>query len=110
MTIPLFVLFGLLFTHWIADFELQSDQMAKNKSKSIKWLSLHVLVYTLVFMLWGVQFALISGALHWITDFFTSKITSYLYRMDDIHNFFVVIGFDQLVHMICLVYIWTLLN
>ena len=32
--------------HLIVDFFLQTREMGENKSKSIKWLSLHILVYS----------------------------------------------------------------
>ena len=97
------LILALVWIHVIADFVLQSDQMAINKSKSIKWLSLHVLVYTLVFSLFGFQFALINGAAHWITDFITSRITARLWVAGNRHWFFVVIGIDQALHLTTLI-------
>jgi len=35
---------------------------------------------------------------HWVTDYFTSKWTSRLWEEKQVHNFFVVIGLDQLIH------------
>ncbi len=46
--------------------------------------------------------AVINGILHFITDAITSRITSKLWQKNDMHNFFVVVGFDQLVHYACL--------
>jgi hypothetical protein len=46
---------------------------------------------------------------HWITDFITSKITSRLWKKatvsGDYHNFFVVVGVDQMIHILTL---WVL--
>lgn len=104
------IIIGILIVHFIGDFIYQTNTMAVNKSKSIKWLSYHILVYTLVlflggFLYWTGQsasvilfFIFLNGAIHWIVDFFTSKITSYLWKSEQIHNFFVVIGLDQLIH------------
>ncbi len=49
-----------------------------------------------------VMWAVINGVLHFITDAITSRITSKLWQKNDMHNFFVVVGLDQLVHYACL--------
>jgi hypothetical protein len=100
----------LLCVHWIADFVLQLDWMATNKSKSLVALSAHVLTYTVFLCIMMmpyvdnvVLFALINGCLHFCIDFITSKITSYLWSQNDRHHFFVTIGFDQWLHNVCLI-------
>ena len=120
----------ILFIHWISDFVLQSSWMATNKSKNWFALASHILVYTasmgFLMLLAGVIIAGISGsitggaimiitpmsfvkwialngALHFVTDAITSRITSILWRKNDMHNFFVVVGFDQLIHYSCLI-------
>jgi hypothetical protein len=85
--------------HFVADFILQSDDMAKNKSKSNKWLSMHIAAYTVPFFWFGWKFALINGAAHFVTDWFTSRASSKLWNNGKVHWFFVVIGFDQAIHM-----------
>lgn len=100
------ILLLLVWLHFIADFVLQNDKMAHNKSSSNKWLSIHVAIYTLPFFPFGWQFALLNGAAHWITDYFTSRATTALYKRGENHWFFVVIGFDQAIHMTCMVLLY----
>lgn len=97
--------------HWFADFVLQSNWMASNKSKSNRALLAHISVYTLVLCIINPLWALINGILHGITDYFTSRWTSRLWAKQDTHNFFVVIGLDQCIHAITLVitYFWIVL-
>lgn len=132
--------FYLLAVHWMADLVLQTHWQASNKSKNWNALARHVGVYTLVLgaaslVLWinwyvAVMFALLNGALHFATDYLTSRWTSRLFapamrdtvkvinftetyrhaptevdlRLMEVdparhwHNFFVVIGLDQLIH------------
>ena len=97
------MIFLILFTHFMADFVFQTDKMAKNKSQSLKWLLYHVLTYTLIFCYLGVWFALLNGVCHFFIDFITSKISSYYYRVNKTHTFFVVIGFDQFLHTVILI-------
>lgn len=105
----------ILIIHFLADFVFQSSQMATGKSKSVKWLSIHVGVYGLVTLLsaflismkldsfyYGFSWWMANVALHFVVDFFTSKITSRLWEQKNMRLFFVMIGFDQLLHNICL--------
>ena len=116
----------LLLTHFIGDFLLQSDWMALNKSKRLDALFVHATTYAVCFLWVGPTFALITLVTHMATDAITSRITSRLWFFDskpevtDIHGvkwmpvrlngkrhwFFVMIGFDQLIHAVTL--IWTL--
>ena len=103
---------AILVWHWVADFFLQSRQMGTQKSSSLKWLNIHLAVYTVVMMpvSWGVTgaiwYALINGAAHWVTDFCTSRMTSSFYQRGEMHWFWSIIGLDQLLHVAVL--IWTL--
>lgn len=105
MEINFILIACILTTHYMADFVFQSHSMAINKSKSLEWLSYHCLVYTgilLVVTHVNPIYAIVNGILHFIVDFFTSKWSSRLYAIGDYHNFFCVIGFDQLVHTLTL--------
>ena len=122
--INIWVVLAILFIHWVADFVLQTDKQAKNKSKSWKALLSHTFNYSLmwygiivIFSVWGNHFGgpkiqdlgwspwmglfpVITFVCHTITDYFTSRLNSKLYGKGDIHNFFVSIGFDQWLHAV----------
>jgi hypothetical protein len=106
----------LLFVlHWIGDFVCQTRWMADNKSKNLLALTLHVYVYSFVifvglltvsnyFSIEGfLQFMGANFMLHWITDIITSQFTKLFWWNKDMHKFFMVVGFDQMIHAICLV-------
>ena len=105
----------LLFIHWVADFILQSHEIATSKWKCLPSLLWHALVYTSIlyvgsaFTSWppytwdmhlqhAMIFSVINGTSHLIIDFCSSKVTHYLFDKQDWHNGFVVVGFDQLIH------------
>ncbi len=119
-----YVLF-ILIVHWFADFVLQTHHMSTRKSSSNYYLSLHVGVYTFsTIVMWALVFPFTSihvsslgiwtsfaviFASHWITDYFTSRLTSKLYKEERYHDFFVVIGFDQVLHYTQLLLIFNYL-
>lgn len=118
--ISLAVVFSLLFVHWIADFILQSDWQAKNKSKNNEALLRHTISYSMCFMfpiviLIGIEnptlkyadyvrltleFTIITFICHTITDYFTSRLNTWLLSKNQTHYFFVSVGFDQILHYV----------
>lgn len=102
MAVNLSILILIVWIHFVADFIMQTDKMALGKSSSVKWLSFHVGVYSLPWLIFGWKYAVVNGCLHWLTDFWSSKATSSLWKREKRHWFFVVIGADQAVHLTCL--------
>lgn len=128
-----YILIAVFLSHFVGDFVLQSDKMSKEKSKSLKVLNLHVLILTnailvgltiLIFVpmvLLGYPnklklfliifgYSIINGLLHFFIDYNTSRWCSRLWAKGDVHNFFVVIGFDQFLHILCYVLIFTIIR
>jgi len=100
----------ILAVHYVADFLLQSDWMAQNKSKAWKPLLVHIGVYTAALLVLGPLWAVCNGVAHLVTDYFTSRATSRLFAAKEIHWAFAVIGLDQLVHTLTLLGTWDALH
>lgn len=115
ISIPLIL--WLWFAHWVGDFVFQTDEQARGKSTSNEWLSDHVLNYTaalaigLMIYSWvfppmnpagATLFLALNGALHWLTDYVTSRYNARMWREGRVHDFFVGVGADQMAHL------WTL--
>ena len=101
--------------HFIGDFLFQARFIANNKSKDIYMLLLHGMIYTtmmLVLTLFDVHIynVLWIGITHIATDYITSKAITYFYKKEDWWAFFSVIGFDQLLHTIQILYFLSLLG
>lgn len=100
----------VIFVHWFADFVLQTDWQAKNKSKNNKALIAHTGIYSFVWfltcLLLGfsalncIIFTAITFVAHTLTDYFTSRLNSKLWAQGKVHNFFVSVGFDQVLHYV----------
>lgn len=106
--------FLIIFIHWIADFVCQTDEQAKGKSSNNYCLLSHTLSYTLVWIPFALLYVIthLDTYIHWhftlfiaitfmchtIQDYFTSRLNTKLWLKGDVHNFFVSIGFDQVLH------------
>ena len=109
-TLPISTILAILFSHWLADFVGQSDEMAKNKSTSNFWLLVHIAVYgsfmsvmmVVTTSTLSLEWLAINLVLHGITDYFTSRLNTRLWKAGEVHWFFVSVGFDQLIHMVTL--------
>ena len=110
MTIELKHICVLLMLHFIGDFLLQPNWVAKDKNSNPIALIIHGCLYSLPFafhimifdmqynMTWG--FIFLNSGIHIIVDFITSKFTSYFHKKEMRSAFFDTIGFDQMAHMI----------
>lgn len=117
----------LLFAHFLGDFIAQTDEMANNKYKIVKWmlispwLLLHSLVYSIIVTLiayaiyqlgwFGAQYEisflylfLIMFISHIIIDLISSNVTHKLWLNHEYRSFFDVIGLDQLTHHFVLLF------
>ena len=104
------VIMSILAVHWFADFVLQTDWQATNKSKNNLALAAHVGTYTAVLAAFaaitmpiiGIAWALLNGAILFGVDYVTSRIISRLWASGNMRLFFPSVGFDQLIHYACL--------
>ena len=112
-------IFSIIIIHWIADFILQTDKQAKGKSKNWKDLLSHTFMYSFIWLIIGLiifnninvlYFFSITFIAHTLTDYFTSRLNSKLWAKGDVHNFFVSVGFDQVLHYIQLFLTYQLLK
>ena len=84
-----FIPLSWLIVHTLADFSLQNDFMAINKSKRLDALLLHVGIYSVSFLLFTVfagydfeklpLFFALTFLSHFVTDFVTSRISRKLF-------------------------------
>jgi uncharacterized membrane protein HdeD (DUF308 family) len=108
----------VLGLHWLFDFVFQTHKQATEKSKSFFMLFNHCAVYCL----WGIVIAFLFPTIlgcvffmyllltHFIIDGITSRITSYLWKKERVHDFFVVIGADQVLHYVSIFWYLNLIN
>lgn len=109
---PMSSVLVLLFAHWFGDFVCQTRWQGNNKSKDIRALAAHVLTYSTVLIftslvlfnpVLGLFYAIMNGCLHFVVDFFTSRLTAKLWAEKLEHGFWSIIGLDQFIHGTCLI-------
>lgn len=97
--------------HFVADFLFQTNDMALNKSHSMKWLGIHALVYSLPFIFFfGILYAVVNGILHFAVDGISSKMTANAWQAGDMRSFFNIIGFDQAIHLTILLLTYLMIH
>lgn len=118
------LLTSALVSHWIMDFCLQKEQDALNKSSSMQHLFNHVFEYSLGMFIAqfftascimgpsmainiAAPFFLVTLISHWVTDYVTSKTSAIRYKYHKyygLNGFWAIIGLDQLLHALQIVY------
>lgn len=105
------VILAIIVIHWVADFVCQTSWQAENKSKQWGALLEHTLDYSLVWFCVSFFYGLetnydfkilllspITFIFHTATDYYTSRLNAKLWEEKKVHQFFVSIGFDQVLH------------
>lgn len=111
MVVTSSLIITVLFAHWVGDFVLQNRWMAENKSdwhnpdKGLVPLVAHCFVYAVILGCFTLSpmYAYVNFLFHIMIDAVTSKCNAVLVKQEDKWGFFTMIGFDQLLHMVCLV-------
>jgi uncharacterized protein DUF3307 len=123
------ILIWIFFLHFIADFLLQSREMAKNKSENLNYLMKHLFIQFIVIFIGLLMcsfdpakcalFSGINAVIHGIIDWniwrtykrmvlitHKSRLENFKYWEDPL--FYMIIGFDQTLHMstLLLLYGW----
>lgn len=121
------ILLILFLVHFVSDFLLQSRKMGENKSTSMPWLVGHIGIIFICFVPFGLFFAMCNAISHLLLDgclwniyklgwgiVFKGRIKEDpVLTMDgELHRhkywkdywFYTTIGFDQMLHLIFLVY------
>lgn len=113
------IIIWILFIHFIADFICQSDKMALNESFNIWYLLYHVSAYIIIIgiilMPFYIQkpdieigkFFTLNFLTHWIIDFIILRIKAKHWEQRKRHWFFVMIGFEQVLHISILLISWS---
>ncbi len=99
--------------HWLGDFVLQSSKDAQNKGHDVRALAHHVGLYTLAMIPCGLvllgsdlssltRWIPLTFVLHFATDAVTARWTGRFWKAQAWRPFFVTVGLDQAIHLICI--------
>ena len=99
----------LMVFHFLGDFIFQTNRMALNKSTDNTVLTEHVFWYSILFAFVDFRFAIVNAVLHLGIDYYSSRIGKKYWENENRRMFFITVGADQLLHMLCLIYTYALL-
>ena len=117
MDITLLCLVFMLFTHWIADFVIQDDEIVKGTA-NIYYIVEHCAKYAVVFpagawLVWFAMmdanfeswawFSIINVVTHAIIDWFTIPLASGYFKRANSKDGSINLAFDQFLHTAVLV-------
>jgi len=111
------LLIALLVKHWLSDFCLQTPWMIQAKSKlfglgGLIHAAIHgVFTFVICYYFIGWPFALFVGladfAVHYTIDY-CKELVSRIMKLTTAHpQYWILFGFDQLLHMLTYVAIWS---
>ena len=113
----IWVFISILFAHYIADFIMQPDRIARSKHDNFISLLQHAALYgcsmyllvfiplTVVLMYSPIsvlKYTAINTVAHLVCDFFSSKLSHKYFSKENYWAGFAVVGFDQFVHVVVL--------
>lgn len=97
----------LLLGHLIGDFVLQTDKIAENKGRYLRWNFLHALVVTLCILFFAYPFSLpylcillVNGIAHFLLDYYKTPVVKKLH-LPELAGFLL----DQFIHISLLYFI-----
>jgi hypothetical protein len=102
-----------MLLHWAADFVLQSDRVALSKSEKNSVLGEHCIIYSLPmafpFLAFGFTAAAVAFSTlllsHFVIDYVTARLNKKFWLNNKRHEFFVMVGFDQFLHIGVILYL-----
>lgn len=112
----LFLIFILL--HYIGDFLLQPKSIDLKKSYSLKYLTIHSILYIMPFLSLAffidlkllVSWILINFILHFIIDYVVSVHLDHFWQLRNLRMFTVFIASDHVLHVFSLVLTYLYLS
>ena len=120
MTNATLLLVALLVCHYIADFCLTSPVMIRAKADGRNvWpimlhASVHALLMGLCLLIWGVEWNMLLSLFvvelvsHFLIDMSKGRLSVYCPKLADQQKkpYWMLYGFDQLLHLLVIVFIW----
>lgn len=113
----------IIILHFLSDWIFQPRAVAKRKSSSLKWMSIHLIIIYVVFSIYAYLFnisnlfVLVNTFSHGIIDFtiwrgfeyfrgpFDSEYLKYNKYAED-YWFYFTIGIDQILHLCILIFLF----
>lgn len=101
----------LLMIHILGDFYFQSDKISKNKQGNNKYLAIHVLIYTILFLpLYYLNTNTISVTITFFSIFIIHFICDYIMKLISKNKTLSLFVIDQMIHLSVIIVFWMMLR